>query len=70
MAGNFYNYDFDRSIYVIRIFSWIGELGILKILNYPAVYFFPGILGLILIPFGWFFIIVWFLGLLKVNYSV
>ncbi|WP_061245848.1 hypothetical protein [Leptospira noguchii] len=51
-------------------FSWIGELGILKILNYPAVYFFPGILGLILIPFGWFFIIVWFLGLLKVNYSV
>ncbi len=51
-------------------FSWIGELGILNILNYPAVYFFPGILGLILIPFGWFFIIVWFLGLLKVNYSV
>ncbi|EMJ57708.1 hypothetical protein LEP1GSC013_0367 [Leptospira interrogans serovar Valbuzzi str. Duyster] len=23
-------------------FSWIGESGILKILNYPAVYFFSG----------------------------
>ncbi len=48
-------------------FSWIGESGILKILNYPAVYFFPGIFGLILIPFGWLFINVWFLGFLKVK---
>lgn len=48
-------------------FSWIGESGILKILNYPAIYFFPGIFGLILIPFGWFFIVVWFLGFLKAE---
>lgn len=46
-------------------FSWIGEFGLLQVSEYPAVYFFPGIFGLILIPFGWFFIILWFVGFLK-----
>ncbi|EMY76978.1 putative membrane protein [Leptospira weilii serovar Ranarum str. ICFT] len=46
-------------------FSWIGESGLIRVLNYSAVYFFPGIFGLILIPFGWFFIVVWFLGFLR-----
>lgn len=46
-------------------FSWIGESGLIRVSNYSAVYFFPGIFGLILIPFGWFFIVVWFLGFLR-----
>ncbi|AOP35598.1 histidine kinase [Leptospira tipperaryensis] len=46
-------------------FSWIGEFGLFEVSSYPAVYFFPGIFGLILIPFGWFFIIIWFVGFLK-----
>lgn len=70
LAGNFYNYDFDRSIYVIRIFFLDRRTWNFKDFELSRSIFFPGILGLILIPFGWFFIIVWFLGLLKVNYSV
>ncbi|AYV55766.1 ATP-binding protein [Leptospira kmetyi] len=46
-------------------FSWIGESGLIVVSNYSAVYFLPGIFGLILIPFGWFFIVVWFLGFLR-----
>ncbi|MBW0432912.1 ATP-binding protein [Leptospira yasudae] len=46
-------------------FSWIGKSGLIRVSNYSAVYFFPGIFGLILIPFGWFFIVVWFLGFLR-----
>ncbi|EMJ48852.1 ATP-binding protein [Leptospira santarosai] len=46
-------------------FSWIGESGLIQVSNYSAFYFFPGIFGLILIPFGWFFIVVWFLGFLR-----
>ncbi|TGL93266.1 ATP-binding protein [Leptospira barantonii] len=46
-------------------FSWIGESGLITVSNYSAVYFLPGIFGLILIPFGWFFIVVWFLGFLR-----
>ncbi|MBM9500807.1 sensor histidine kinase [Leptospira sp. 201903071] len=48
-------------------FSWIGEFGLFEVSGYPAFYFFPGIFGLILIPFGWFFIIIWFVGFLKQN---
>ncbi|MDV6236158.1 ATP-binding protein [Leptospira ellisii] len=45
--------------------SWIGRIGLFEVSSLPAVYFFPGIFCLILIPFGWFFIIVWFLGNLR-----
>lgn len=46
-------------------FSWIGESGLVRVSNLSAIFFFPGIFGLILIPFGWFFIVVWFLGFLR-----
>ncbi|EKP13291.1 hypothetical protein [Leptospira borgpetersenii] len=46
-------------------FSWVGQSGLIRVSSYSAVYFFPGIFGLILIPFGWFFIVVWFLGFLR-----
>ncbi|TGK35980.1 ATP-binding protein [Leptospira gomenensis] len=45
--------------------AWIGRIGLFAISALPALYFFPGIFCLILIPFGWFFIIVWFLGKLR-----
>ncbi|XDD50041.1 ATP-binding protein [Leptospira sp. WS92.C1] len=45
-------------------FSWIGQSGLLNVSGNPAIYFFPGIFCLILIPFGWYFIVIWFLGFL------
>ncbi|TGM53460.1 ATP-binding protein [Leptospira adleri] len=51
--------------FLFGFFSWIGKFGLFEVSGYPAVYFFPGIFGLILIPFGWFFIILWFVGFLN-----
>ncbi len=66
-ARNFYDYAFNRSIYVIRIFFLDRRIWNFKDFELSRSIFFPGIFGLILIPFGWLFINVWFLGFLKVK---
>lgn len=43
----------------------LGQNGFLVVSSYPILYFFPGLILLILIPFGWFVVIVWFFGFLK-----
>lgn len=43
----------------------LGQKGFLVVSSYPILYFFPGLILLILIPFGWFVVIVWFFGFLK-----
>ncbi|TGK37660.1 sensor histidine kinase [Leptospira andrefontaineae] len=43
----------------------LGQNGFLAVSSYPILYFFPGLILLILIPFGWFVVIVWFFGFLK-----
>ncbi|WP_061248963.1 ATP-binding protein [Leptospira alstonii] len=51
--------------FLFGFFSLVGESGLLEISNYPVYYFLPGIFCLILVPFGWFFIVVWFVGFLR-----
>ncbi|PJZ78490.1 ATP-binding protein [Leptospira neocaledonica] len=43
----------------------LGQNGFLVVSSYPILYFFPGLVLLILIPFGWFVVIVWFFGFLR-----
>ncbi|MGJ4787044.1 ATP-binding protein [Leptospira koniambonensis] len=43
----------------------VGQNGFSVVSSYPILYFFPGLILLILIPFGWFVVIVWFFGFLK-----
>ncbi|TGN02889.1 sensor histidine kinase [Leptospira dzoumogneensis] len=43
----------------------VGQNGFLVVSSFPILYFFPGLILLILIPFGWFVVIVWFFGFLK-----
>ncbi|MEI1277822.1 ATP-binding protein [Leptospira venezuelensis] len=43
----------------------LGQSGFLIVSSYPFLYFFPGLILLILIPFGWYVVIVWFFGFLK-----
>ncbi|PJZ27495.1 ATP-binding protein [Leptospira hartskeerlii] len=43
----------------------LGQNGFIVVSSYPILYFFPGLILLILIPFGWFVVIVWFFGFLR-----
>ncbi|WP_367897984.1 ATP-binding protein [Leptospira sp. WS58.C1] len=43
----------------------LGQNGFSVVSSYPILYFFPGLVLLILIPFGWFVVIVWFFGFLR-----
>ncbi|PJZ64991.1 hypothetical protein CH371_15945 [Leptospira wolffii] len=50
---------------LFAFFSWIGQENLLSISRFPFRIFYPAIFLLILIPYGWYFIIAWFLGLLQ-----
>ncbi|TGM15570.1 ATP-binding protein [Leptospira selangorensis] len=50
---------------LFSFFAILGQNGFLVVSAYPILYFFPGLILLILIPFGWFVVIVWFFGFLK-----